>query len=493
MGQRVGRNVGALLFSQLTTWGLTLLLTIFLPRYLGAAPVGKFQLANSIWAVVAVLVTFGMDVLLTKEIARAPEQAGDLFGTSVVLRALLYLLGLGAVFSYLRLCRYPQSTIVVALIVGLASLVQQFIGACQATLQGLERMEYMAVGNIAGKAVNTAACLALLLLGRGVYAIAAVAVVAALVSLSIHVAALVRLHVLRLRWNLLAARRMLRAGLPYLLSGLFLVAYGQVDVMIISLLVDDRTVGWYGAASQLFSTLLFIPSVLVTAIFPVLSRLHTQDPARLPGLLRRVFDLLLVLSVPIGLGLVVVADPLVSLLFGPDFAPSGPVLALLGVTLIVTYQNMLVGQYMISIDRQNTWTLVMAAAVAATVPLDLLLVPWCRTLLGNGAVAGALSFLVTESGMMVAGLLLLPRGTLGRADLWLALRVMAAGLLMAVAAWYCRRLFIVIPVAVGAAIYSMLALALGLFSTEDRALLARLMRRALHLGAGGEAVIAGEP
>jgi hypothetical protein len=78
--------------SQLVTWALTFALTIILPRYLGAVNAGKLTIANSIWAIVAIIATFGMDTLLTKEIARKPAQAARLFGASVALRAILFLL-----------------------------------------------------------------------------------------------------------------------------------------------------------------------------------------------------------------------------------------------------------------------------------------------------------------------------------------------------------------------------------------------------------------
>ena len=103
--------------------------------------------------------------------------------------------------------------------------------------------------------------------------------------------------------------------------------------------------------------------------------------------LRKSFDLLFVLGIPIGLGLFVLANPLVLLLYGNDFVPSGPILAVLGLALVLTYQNILIGQFLISIDKQSVWTLLLAAAALTTVLLDWFLVPWCQANWGNGGVA----------------------------------------------------------------------------------------------------------
>jgi O-antigen/teichoic acid export membrane protein len=264
---------------------------------------------------------------------------------------------------------------------------------------------------------------------------------------------------------------MIQASLPYFLSGVFLVVYMQVDIVIISLFVSERAVGWYGTADQLFGTFLFIPTVFMAAVFPALSRLYASASDNLPHLMRKSFDLLLLLGVPIGLGVLVIADPLVVLLFGPDFAPSGPILAIMGIVIILTYQNMLVGQFLISTDRQNAWTIVMAVATVATIPLDVLLIPWCQATFGNGAIGGALSFVITELGMIVAGLVLLPPGSLDRSNVWSAARVLIAGGVMAAGVWWWRQSFIAVPIAVGAVIYVALVLLLRIIPREDMELM----------------------
>ncbi|MBK9055149.1 MAG: polysaccharide biosynthesis C-terminal domain-containing protein [Chloroflexi bacterium] len=146
----------------------------------------------------------------------------------------------------------------------------------------------------------------------------------------------------------------------------------------------------------------------------------------------------MMLGVPIGLGLIVIANGLVVLLlFGAEFANSGLVLAVFGLVLILTYQNMLLGQFLVSTDRQNRWTAVMVVATIATIPLDLLLIPWCVARFGNGALGGAIAFVVTEAGMMLAGLWLLPAGALTRRNAAQAVRVLLAGLIMLAVTWPC--------------------------------------------------------
>ncbi len=99
----VAKNAGYLMASQVITWGFAFVNAIILPRYLGAIGIGKIQLANSIWTIAIIILTFGMDILLAKEIAREPAKLPDLIGVSIVLRSILFIFGLGAVTLYARL------------------------------------------------------------------------------------------------------------------------------------------------------------------------------------------------------------------------------------------------------------------------------------------------------------------------------------------------------------------------------------------------------
>lgn len=469
-GKTIAKNASLLLVSQLITWVLTLLLTLFLPRFLGPTAVGQFHFANSLWAIVAMVITFGTDRYLVKEIARDKAQAERLLGVTLGAQTLLYGLGFGGVALYLALLNYQPETVQVVLVIGLGQLFWQWASTLTGVLQGLEQMKYISIASVAGKVFNTVVGITLLLLGYGVLVIAAVTIGTALVNWGVLWWQVRKITRPRLRFSLAPIRHLLRDSSSYLFVRLALVIYQQVDIILISLLVNEKTIGWYGAADQLFGTLLFVPTVFMTAVFPALSRLFTTDTTNLNRLMGKSFDLLLMLGVPIGLGLIVIANGLVVLLFGAEFANSGLVLAVFGVVLILTYQNMLLGQFLVSTDRQNRWTAVMVVATIATIPLDLLLIPWCVARFGNGALGGAIAFVVTEAGMMLAGLWLLPAGALTRRNAAQAVRVLLAGLIMLAVTWPLHTTFFLWPVLVGAAAYPLALWLLGAFPAEDLAM-----------------------
>ncbi len=466
-GRTIAKNAGVMMASQVITWVFALLLTLFLPRYLGPEGVGKYQLAVSIWAVVSILLAFGMDVLQTKEISRHPERSNELLTTTVVLRVGLYMVCLIIVNIFVRVVHYPQETVDVVNIVGISTLVWQISSALGANLMAYERMEFISLSDILAKSFVTIVSIAALVMGYSVFAIAWINMFAGLIAIGVQIYGLRRIHEIKLVLKKDLFVWILKSSVPYMLVSGFLIAYNQIDVIIISLLVSETEVGWYSASNRLFGTFLFFPTVLIAAVFPVFSRLHENDAEKLKELLNRSFNIFLLVGIPIGLGLFALGSPLVILLFGEEFAPGGTILSIMGLVMITTYLNTLMGKFFISIDRQKTWTWFMFLAVAVTIPLDLLLVPICEKLFGVGALGGAISYLVTETGMMIAGLIFMPKGLLNSTSARFAFKALLSGGLMSLGVWLLRDTFIAIPILAGALLYAAAIWGLKVLSAEE--------------------------
>jgi O-antigen/teichoic acid export membrane protein len=167
----------------------------------------------------------------------------------------------------------------------------------------------------------------------------------------------------------------------------------------------------------------------------------------------------------------VIAQPLILLFLGPAFAPSGVILEVLGLVLFLTYLNTMLGQLLISVDRIGRWNLAMIFATILTLLLDLFLVPWAARMFGNGGLGGVISYAITESMMLAAAILLLPKGTFAWSNLRTVGLTMVAGLGMVSACWWLRERNLALAVLVGAITYLALVLLLRILSSEDLALL----------------------
>lgn len=480
VGRRsVAGNAAVLMASQAATWALAFGMAIVLPRYLGPSAVGQLRLGVSLWAVAGVVVTFGTDTLLTKEFSRDPVRAMPLVGSAATVQLLAFALSCLGVASFVALAGYERDVVVIVAIVGASVVFQPFVSNARAALFGLERMERVAIVDVVSKVLYVLTVLVLIAIGADVMGIAAALTVP---SAAAAIGMLWFLH----RFGVSSRPRasgvgaVARSSRQYLAIGFTLIVYQQIDVVVISLLVADRTLGWYSTADNLFSSLLFIPTILMTSLFPAMSRLHSEEPEGAATMLRRSAKLLLLTAVPIGLGTVAIATPISMLLFGPAFAETGPVLAVFGIVLLLTYMTILLGRYAIAVDQQRFWLHLMAVAVVATIALDIVLVPWADRAFGNGAIGGAVAYLVTESLMLVVGTLKLAPELLDRTVAGRLGRCLLAGAAMLCVVWPLRWSFIALPIGAGAVTYVGLVIALRILEPDERAALRMVGARLVH-------------
>ena len=478
-GGRILNNIKVMLVGQLITWAISFVWIIYLPRYIGATDMGRLAIAAAIWSVMSSIINTGTATHLTKEIARFPEKAPEFLGTVLIQRYIIFLICCLVVAAYVYAMSYSKETIVLICIIAMTMPASHTILTLNAIFQGREVMQYIPLIDILMKGLTLIISLTCMYLGYGVNEIAAATIVSSGVAVAVQFSILRRYIPIRFKWNSALSSDILRRSWPYCLSSLVLLVYGEVDKLIMSVMVDERTVGWYSIAGSLAATLIFIPNILTTAIFPAMSRGATQGGDGASRILSKSIDFSLITGVPIGFGLAIVASPLVDLIYQSKFPQSGAVLSVMSITLIFTYISTVLGRFLVASDRTNAWTLAMVAGIVLAFPLNFVLIPWTEQIYGNGAIGGALRLLFTEFLMAIFALWILPSGALTRQNASTALRILTAGGVMAAACWYVRDMFIAITVLVGMATYTTMILALRVLKPEDFDMVVNATRGAL--------------
>jgi O-antigen/teichoic acid export membrane protein len=479
----IGHNIAVLLGSQAVTWSLALILTIVVPRYLGPSGVGQLRLGLAVWAIATVFGELGTTMVVTLEFARDPASGFAMIGPVVRLRILGGLLGMIGVLLFAVVAGYDLETCIIVGIVGLGLVVLMFADVARAGLFGFQWMSVTASTDVITKVVTVVVVVGVLLAGGRTGAVAgAMAVPAVLCVVLLFRALYSRRDASVLAVPKPSSASVLRKSSPFFYSSLVTAAYSSLDVVIISLVATKEEIGWYAVAATLMGTLLFLPNTIVTSLFPALAQAHDQRSGAALDLMGRALRTALIVAVPISFGTIVIADPLVTMLFGQDFAPAGPVLATGGVVLLLMFLTILVGGVSRATGKVTVFNVAVTVATVLTVPLDLVLVPWTRDRFGNGALGGALSFLVTE--LLILGVLtwkvapsLVERRTVVRMT-----KCLIAGAAIVVAAWPLRTQFIAIPVIVGIVVYGVMVFVLRIPDEDERQLAHRLSSRLRSIG-----------
>lgn len=463
LAARILRNSGALLAGQVVDRLLKIVVIALLARYLEARAFGLYAFVLTYVEFFNLLTDLGLHTILVREMARTPERAEEYLGGALSLK-LLASLGASALALLLILAMgYPTSTLE---LVGWASLglflsfrLSSFRQIYDVTFQVRLEMRTPVLFGMLSELLSALFVIGAIFLGMGLASIVLFQNVAYLPG-ALSVAWLAGRRVRhRLRWNPALWRGLLRESLPIALANLFTLAYVKVDILMLSLMRGDADVGFYAAAYKLTGSLTIFPMALLGSLFPVMAQYARSSPEALAPLFQRSLKAILLVSLPLSVGGMVLAEDIIGLIYGGGYQPSVLALQTLIWAVSFSFLSYLLTSALNAMDRQRLYLGLTAAMTLLNIGLNALLIP------RYGFIGASVATVVTEAAL-AGGCLWILSGYLRGIDLRPLFKFALGAAAMGIGIWFAPLPF-ASKILGGAALYLAWVLLLGGVSREE--------------------------
>lgn len=317
--------------------GLLLLLLAGAARLLDAADYGRFSYALALATIIETVMDIGLGHVTVRAIARDRSAAGQVARSILGVKSVWVGIGLLLMLITAPLLRSDPAVIRACYLLGVSAALRSTILTIRGVLQGLDRFDLEAAAVVADRVLLLVLGLGSLWAGLGVTGLAAAFVVSRLLLLAIVFVLTSRMGgVPWPSYEFSTWGDIHRAALPL---GVFVIAINllsYVDTIMLGILRTNEETGQYAAAYRVYEGLTYVPSILGAVLTPRLSSLYVHDRGAVRRLLQRSLALSALLGVVLGGLLIVVATPVVTLLFGREYLPSvGPLRILAGGAVFV--------------------------------------------------------------------------------------------------------------------------------------------------------------
>jgi O-antigen/teichoic acid export membrane protein len=435
--RRVLKNAALLVAAQLVATPISVLVNALMARRLGPSEFGNMYLALTFASFGFLLVDWGQSILLSGEVARARERAGELLGSALLWRACMSALVYAVVAFSAQLLGYSVTFHQVLALIFLGFCFGSLASACQDIIRGFERTDIAAATAIASQLLNALVTVPVLLLGGHLRAVLVAQACCALLGLVAVSLVLRPLGILPVHVRAGTSRALLLKGAPFVLFGLALALQPAVDAIFLSKLASASAVGWHAAARKLVGVLIYPANALIVALYPTLCRLHGEDRAAYCRLTHYALTNTTLLVVPMALGCYLYPALGVQLFNRASFAPAEDNLRILSALIFLCYFSMPISSALVAAGRQRSWAVIQLLCVLMSALGDPILVPWFQRRTGNGGLGVCVVAVASEALMVGLGIAMLPAGVLDRA---LGRRVVLA-LCAGGGMWLAARLF----------------------------------------------------
>jgi O-antigen/teichoic acid export membrane protein len=372
--------------------GRLLLVVVAAPK-LGQSAFGNYQLVATATALLMLATEMGLGVWTTRVLARSPSRAALVVGTALRRRGRA--LGVYAtVIGALAFASGRGESRALYFWLALGALTNAAVDYTAAVFRGFERLEDEAQVNVARAFLVAAGGIAALQWRSSASAFAAGTAAGGVVAVCLAVA------ILRSHYGLLRgpgvvsrdpelARSAAAEGLPLWAITAVTLLYSRGDILLMRLYLGTSDIGAYSAADKVFESLNIVTGVVLAALFPPLARSHGNHEAerRWEALL---VGLLLACGVAAGALLYAESVPIVSLIYGRDFAQASAPLRVLGLASPVLFLNYALTHILIARNLERRNLLFAGLALAVNVTSNVVLLPRL------GATGAAWGTLATE-------------------------------------------------------------------------------------------------
>jgi lipopolysaccharide exporter len=422
--QRAARDIAMQIVVRIGNLAIGAVVTALVVRTLGETAYGEWSTTFVTIVLVGYFGNFGMQGVALREAARDPEHEHEWIGAVMLVRLVMLAPLVIVSFAVIVLLHRSHEMLISGLILVL-SMPFDGVGALGLLFQlRVDNRVPMLVLTI--RSILWGAAVAIIYFDHGHMIVLAIAMaVTNAIGSIVQVIAVWKLGTRIPRPSRKRLRQVMNVGLPIGISGVLIIAYARIDQIIVFVVSGSGAAGLYGAVYNLIDQAHFVPASVLTSLSPVIAASWPGDRTRLLRTSRLTAELLAVASLG-GLAFAIVAaEPIVRLIFGPQFTAAAPALPVLAGAFILISFGYLNSNLLVVLGLQRRLLRISVYALVVNLIGNAILVPLV------GFMGAAWMTLVTELVVCVGSLRIVLRalerplpkpGRIGRT-------VLAAGLL----------------------------------------------------------------
>jgi len=372
-------NTGWLFVDKFSSLVAGFLVGAWVARYLGPAQYGMYNYALAFEALFVPIAGLGLANIVVREIVRVPGEKNTILGTAFVLQFAASLVTFALIIGAAYMIRPDDALIrwLIAIVAG-QLVFRAFSNTLDYWFQSQIQSKYAVWSRNIVLVLIALVKLTLILIKAPLVAFAW-ATLGQVVLYTIGIAVFYRVSgqaVSAWRSSMRYARRLLRDSWPLILSGLAIVVYMKIGQLMLGNMMGDEALGIYSAAARLSELWYFIPMAVATSVFPTIVRSRENQTEQVyRKRLQAFYDVMAAVAYVVVIPCALLASPLVTLVFGPDYVEAGPILAVhiwsfIFVSLGVARSQWLIAENM---TRFSMFATILGAIVS--IGLNYLLIP----------------------------------------------------------------------------------------------------------------------
>lgn len=328
--KRVFTNVMWALSGKLINMMSVLFVGILVARYLGPEQYGLMNFVISYVALFTIISNFGLDNIEIRELSKHNEQKDSIIGTCLSLRFIFATLAIIILLVTLIFLGKDRFTTIMIITYSL-TIYSGCFNVIRNYFTSIVKNEYVVKTEITRTFIGAVIKIVLLLLGMPLYAFVLASIFDTFLVASGYCISYRKFVGKMKLWYFKRdmVPFLLKESFPLVLSGAAVVIYQRIDQVMIGSMIDFESVGYFSTAGRFLEIVLFLPTILVQTVTPLLIRAKERSQLEFEHKSRQFVSIVTWFSIIVSFVVMLVAFPLIKYTFGNAYLPAVPVLQIL--------------------------------------------------------------------------------------------------------------------------------------------------------------------
>jgi O-antigen/teichoic acid export membrane protein len=359
-----------------TTMIISLVINIWLARYLGPENFGKMSYVFAFVGIFSFLTSLGINDILIRNLVKNPEKRDELLGTA------FWLMTAGGVASFILISIlsfiFETSPVIRTLIIlysttALMSPVNVISAYFQATVQAKKN----ALAQIAGTLIVSVFKIFLIFSGKGIIWLVFAFVLDYIVGTGLYIINYLKsnLKIKNWKFNKQIAKEFLTASYLLMLSAVTGYLLLKIDQVMVKFFMGETAVGIYAVAVKLSEIWYFIPGIVCGSLFPAIINAKQVSQAVYMNRLKKLYMFLGGVALLIAIPITILAPLIIKILFGVEYILAVPILQIYVWSGIGLFLSIGINRFFMAENNLKSIFYYSLLAVIINVVLNLILIP----------------------------------------------------------------------------------------------------------------------
>ena len=314
------QNSGWIVGQQIFQMILQLIVGVMTARYLGPSNYGSLNYTASFVTFCTCFATLGMEGVIIKKFIEHPEKEGEYLGSALVMRFIsstISIIGVSVVVYILN----PDEPIKL-LLVFLQSFQLTFKAAqiIDSWFQRYLKSKYVSIGKAVACIIVSAYKIFLLATAKNIVWFAVSNALTDGVIALIEYYFYVNVKGPKLKFSLSTGKEILQESYHFIISGIMVAMYGQMDRIMIGQMLSDMDVGLYTTATAICGMWIFVPDAIITSFQPSIMVLKQNGKQSLYiRRLEQLYSGIIWLCIAVSTVVAIMASFIISVLYGKAY------------------------------------------------------------------------------------------------------------------------------------------------------------------------------